>query len=568
MNPFAAATEQVASNFKTDYSSEWVRRTGRRQLVNALLDSMGRAQSQQQFDALAYRFKRDILMPYYREVVLPSGNRKERDEFIQRNPLINMRPRKDLGSYADLQRNPAFAQSRYKYLPYGQKDSVPALLRSMGDPAERDLAARELQMTPEDLQSYVQDAYGKQAREQFRKDMLAAASEGQKYRDSLANSYRESMLGTVLGTIAPETTGLRLNQIRKGTGGFDFTRDFLFGRMFPRNGKGDQEKASEGWELAMAIAKDALVGIGSLYAGGAAGKVVSNPAAQSVLGGVIDAGIEGARQGMSNYSDWDIGNIVATGATSATIPALAGMVTSGLGRLPGLRRFTRPLMKKIYGIDNSPAATEAASATARKESAQDAILKAETGDPLARELEADILDETGSFMENSPTRAYDKTPLTRDEVRDIVMDQERAGRYFEPPSPDEFREMIRRRNESGAEDIIDVNGRKVFGSDMAADWLGRAKAQWPENWKQVTGSDRKPNFLERHVGDLVDIASREETMRQRSKGKAMVDNSVSPALLQVMETDPTTIRMWKAGFVPNSGPEKELYDEWKAKVGE
>lgn len=543
MNPFAAATEEVASNFKTDYSSEWVRRTGRRQLVNALLDSMGRAQSQQQFDALAYRFKRDILMPYYREVVLPSGNREERDEFIQRNPLINMRPRKDLGSYADLQRNPVFAQSRYKYLPFGSKDSVPSLGRIAGDPAELDLAARELQMTPEDLQAYIQDKYNIQAREQFRKDMLAAATTGQKYRDSLANAYGESMLGSVLGTISPEVTNLNLDAIRKG-------------------------KDPSSWEYAKAIAKDALVGIGSLYAGAAAGKVVSNPAAQSVLGGVIDAGIEGARQGMSDYSDWDLANIAATGATSATIPALAGMVTSGLGRLPGLRRFTRPLMKKIYGIDNSPAATEAASATARKESAQDAILKAETGDPLARELEADILDETGSFMENSPTRAYDKTPLTRDEVRDIVMDPNRAGEYFEPPTPDEFRDMIRRRNESGAEDIINVDGKEVFGSDMAADWLGRAKTQWPENWKQVTGSDRKPNFLERHVGDLVDIGSREETMRQRSKGKAKVDNSVSPALLQVMETDPGIVRMWKAGFVPNSGPEKELYDEWKVKIGE
>lgn len=543
MSPFAAATEEVASNFKTDYSSEWVRRTGRRQLVNAILDSMSNAQSQQQFDALAYRFKRDILMPYYREVVLPSGNREERDEFIQRNPLINMRPRKDLGSYADLQRNPAFAQSRYKYLPFGQKDSIPALLRSMQDPAERDLAARELQMTPEDLQSYVQDAYGKQAREQFRKDMLAAASEGQKYRDSLANSYRESMLGSVLGTISPEVTNMTIDAMRKG-------------------------KDPSSWEYAKAIAKDALVGIGSLYTGAGAGKVVSNPAAQSVLGGVIDAGIEGARQGMSNYSGWDIGNIAATGATSATIPALAGMVTSGLGRLPGLRRFTRPLMKKIYGIDTDPAAMEAAKATAAKESAQDAILKAETGDPLARELEADILDETGSFMENSPARAYDRTPLTRDEVRDIVMDPERSGKYFEPPSPDEFREMIRRRNESGAEDVIDIGGETVFGSDMAGDWLDRAKAQWPENWKQATGSNRKPNFLERHVGDLVDIGSREETMRQRSKGKVKVDNSVSPALLQVMETDPDIVRMWKAGFVPNSGPEKELYDEWKAKIGE
>ena len=543
MNRFEQASEDIARSFKTELSAKWVRQTGRYGVANTLLDAMEKARSQEQFDNLAYQFKRDILLPYYREVVLPMGDKEQRDEFLQRNPLMQMRPRKPMGSYDELQRNPAFAQSRYKYLPYGSRDSVPSLGRIADDPAELDLAARELGVAPEDLQAHIREQYGVRAREQFRKDMQAAAIEGQRYRDSLANSYRESMLGSVLGAISPEVTSLSLDAIRKG-------------------------KDPSSWEYAKAIAKDALVGIGSLYAGAGAGKVVSNPAAQSVLGGVIDAGIEGARQGLSDYSEFDPANIAATGATSATIPALAGMVTSGLGRLPGLRRFTRPLMKKIYGIDNDPAAIEVAKANAAKESAQDAILKAETGDPLARELEADILDETGSFMENSPTRAYDRTPLTRDEVRDIVMDPERAGKYFEPPSPDEFREMIRRRNESGAEDVIDIGGETVFGSDMAGDWLDRAKAQWPENWKQATGSDRKPNFLERHVGDLVDIGSREETMRQRSKGKVKTDNSVSPALLQVLETDPEIVRMWKAGFVPNSGPEKELYDEWKAKIGE
>ena len=529
MNPFYKATEEVASNFKSRYSTEWARRTGRAEMIDSLLDAMENAQSQQQFNALAYQFKRDVLVPFYKEVVVPQGTPEERTYWLNRNPLMQMRPQKDLGSYADLQRNPAFAQSRYKYLPYGQKDSVPALLRSMDDPAERDLAARELQMTPEDLQSYVQDAYGRQAREQFRKDMLAAATTGQKYRDSLANSYRESMLGSVLGTISPEVTNMTIDAIRKG-------------------------KDPSSWEYAKAIAKDALVGFGSLYAGGAAGKVVSNPAAQSVLGGVIDAGIEGARQGMSDYSDWDIGNIVNTGWTSTSIPAGAGLLTGAIGRIQSLKRLTRPLMKKIYGIDMDPAATEAASAAARKEAARDAILKAETGEPIAKELETDALDELVPFMEQSPTRAYDQTPLTRDEVRDIVMDPARSARYFNPPTVGEFNDMIVKRNMKGAGDIVDVGGTPRFESDVAEDWLGRAKAQWPENWKASAGAGRKPNFLERNIGNVVDVASREETMRQRAKGKATVDNSVSPALQQVMESDPDIIRMWKAGCVPNGGP--------------
>ena len=543
MNRFEQASEDIARSFKTDLSARWVRQTGRYGVANALLDAMEKARSQEQFDNLAYQFKRDILLPYYREVVLPMGDKEQRDEFLQRNSLMQMRPRKPMGSYDELQRNPAFAQSRYKYLPYGSRDSVPSLGRIAEDPAELDLAARELGVAPEDLQAHIREQYGMRAREQFRKDMQAAAIEGQRYRDSLANAYRESMLGSVLGAISPEVTNLSLDAIRKG-------------------------KDPSSWEYAKAIAKDALVGIGSLYAGAGAGKVVSNPAAQSVLGGVIDAGIEGVRQGLSDYSDWDPANIANTGWTSTSIPAGAGLLTGALGRIQSLKRLTRPLMKKIYGIDMDPAATEAASATARKEATRDAILKAETGEPIAKELETDALDELVPFMEQSPTRAYDQTPLTRDEVRDIVMDPARSARYFNPPTTEEFRDMIAKRNLKGAGDVVDVGGTPRFESDVAEDWLGRAKAQWPENWKASAGAGRKPNFLERNIGNVVDVASREETMRQRSKGKVKPDNSVSPALLQVLESDPTIVRMWKAGFVPNSGPEKELYDEWKAKIGE
>ena len=541
MGPFEQAGEEIARSFKTEMSTRWVKATGRDRLANALLDAMERAQSQEQFDNLAYQFKRDILMPYYRQVVLPNGDRAQRDDFLNRNRLMAMRPRKRLGTYAELQKNPAFAQSSHMMLPRGTRDSVPALLQVAQDPAELDLAGRELGVTPEDLQMHIWDQYAKKAREQFRKDMLAATMEGQRYRDSLANEYKESMLGSVLGTISPEVTNLNLDAIRDG-------RD------------------PSSWEYAKAIAKDALVGIGSLYAGAGAGKLVSNPAAQAMLGGVIDAGIEGARQGISNYSDWDIGNIAATGTTSATIPALAGMVTAGLGRLPGLKRFTRPLMKKIYGIDNDPAAMEAAAAQAKRDATRDAVVKAETGDPLAKELEADILDETRKFIEDSPSEVLSDEPVTKDRVRDIVMDEGLADRYFKPPTPEEFSGMIQRRNNKGAGDVIDIGGRQRYASDVAEDWVGRAKAQWPEAWKSITGNRRPPNFLERHVGDLVDFGSREETMRQRSKGRLMQDRSISVPLQTLMAEDPDLIRMWQAGFVPNGGPEKELYDEWKAKV--
>ena len=74
-------------------------------------------------------------------------------------------------------------------------------------------------------------------------------------------------------------------------------------------------------------------------------------------------------------------------------------------------------------------------------------------------------------------------------------------------------------------------------------------------------------MLDQVVDFAVDAASREETMRQRAKGTRLEDNSVSPALQQVMEQDPDMIRMWNAGFAPHDEAGKKLYDEWKQKFG-
>ena len=334
MNDFVDATDQIRDAFKTPTSVAWARSTSRRNMANALLAAMRNARSQEQFDNLAYQFKRDVLMPYYREVVMPQGSPTQRTRFLERNTLMQMRPRKPMGTYEELQKNPAFAQSRFKHLPRGAQDSVPSLLRIAQDPVEMDLAAREMGVTPEDLQAHIQDAYGQRARNQFRKNMMAAAMEGQHYRDSLAKDYEESILGNVLGTISPEVTGLRLKDIRSG-----------------------KDTPIVSWDMAKAIAKDALVGIGSLYAPAAAGKVVSNPLARNVLGGVFDAGIEAARQGMSDYYGWDPENIKNVGIVSATIPTLIGGAAAAAGAVGG-GRFTRPIMRKLRMMQADPAEQE------------------------------------------------------------------------------------------------------------------------------------------------------------------------------------------------------------------
>lgn len=531
MNDFVDATDQIRDAFKTEASARWVRGTGRRDMVNGLLAAMRNARSQEQFDNLAYQFKRDVLMPYYREVVMPQGGPAQRTRFLERNTLMQMRPRKPMGTYEELQKNPAFAQSRFKHLPRGAQDSVPSLLRIAQDPAEMDLAAREMGVTPEDLQAHIQDAYGQRAREQFRKDMTAAAMEGQRYRDSLAKDYEESVLGNVLGTISPEVTGLRLKDIRTGT-------------------------ESSNWDLAKAIAKDALVGIGSLYTGAAAGKIVSNPLARNVLGGVFDAGIEAARQGMSDYYGWDPANIAAVGGVSATLPAAVGGLAAMGSGLPGMGRFTRPIMRKLRMMQADPAEQELKARHDLISASRDATEAAyDSGNRLMKEGADDILEkEVRPFVEESPweTGTPEGQRMSKDKLVDLTMDDEAVDLYFNPPSEEELAAM---------------STRKALGDKYAEEWLDRVKRQWPENWKKTSTPQPKPTTLDKVIGLGVDVASREETMRQRAKGKKLEDKSPTTALRQVMEYDPDMIRMWNAGFAPHDEAGKKLYDEWKEKFG-
>lgn len=530
MNGFQQRAEQIGRSFKTDVSSRWVVSTGRKELANALLNQMRAARSPEQFERAAYQFKQQIVIPYYREVVYPQGSERERAGFLARNPIMQMQPRKPLGTHAELQKNPAFAQSRYKYLAPGAKDSVLALMRIADDPVELDLASRELGVAPEDLRAHIREQYNQQAREQFRKDMMAAAVEGQRYRDSLARDYEESILGKVLGTIAPEVTG-------------------YYGAVTRDPSKEDN------WDLAKAIAKDALVGIGSVYAPAGASKIVSGPIKAAVLGGAFDAGLEAARQGMSDYYDWDLGNIKDVGIVSATLPTTVGIVSGAVSGVPVVGRFTRPLMRKLRGMLPDAAAEEKFAANRMRESAGQAIEAAtESGSPILKEGAEDLMEkEVRPFLNESPWEANVEKNLTKNEAVDLVMDEDASRLYFNPPTPDEFAEMA---------------ARKAAGEEYAADWIDRAKKQWPQNYKKVSVPPAKPTMIDKIVDMGVDVASREETLRKRAAGKRLENSAPSTALTTIMEQDPTLIQMWRAGFVPHDEVGKKLYDEWKAKFGE
>lgn len=540
MNEFQQKAEQIGRAFKTDVSSQWVVSTGRRDLVNGLLNEMRAAQSPSGFESAAYNFKRQVLLPYFREVVA-SLPKWQHEEFIKRNPLIAMKPRKPLGSWDELRKDPAFSETQYRSRAVPPDTTRhPQLMRIVNDPVESEMAARQLGVTPEELRAHVQSEWQKRAKKTFLEDMASVAAQGQAYRDSLAKDYEDSWTGTVLGALAPEVTGYQTEAIRTGN--------------------------EDGWKLAKAIAKDALVNVGSLYTGGAAGAIAKHPAARALVQGGLDAGIEAGRQAASDYYDFDPANVAAVGGVSAGFPALLGGIAGMASQLPATRRIVRPVLRKLRGMVVDPAVEEAERAAEIQRRAAAAIEASESGTPLAREGATDAIEDMRPFLEGSPARVYDQSSLTRDDIRDILMDPELSKKYFEPPSADEFSENIVQRDASGPKDFVDVGGQQRLASDVSEDWLNRAKKQWPENYKSVSTPEPKPTLLDRIGGWIVDAGSREETLRRRAKGEKKKSTKPSRGLEDLMKNDPELIRMWEAGFAPHGNDAAAaLYKEWQEK---
>ena len=539
--PFEDKAWEVRQAFASEPASRWVRGTGRSKVANEIVQRMRTAQSQAQFDAAAYEWKRQVLMPYYREVVY-SLPKWQHDLYLKMNPTIAMRPPRQLGSYEELRKAPEFAGSQYRMRVPGDTAMVPNLMRISDDPAELDIAAAGMGVTPEDLREHIREQHKVMARRRMQDDLRAMAAEGQRYRDSLANAFEESTMGSLLQMGWPELSRWGSQAIKSGN--------------------------VDSWGLAKAIAKDALVGIGSGLTGGAAGAIVRNPIARSGIQGGLDAAIEAGREAASDYYEMDPANIAATGTVSATLPAAVGGVAGMLGHIPGLGRITRPIQRRLRGNMADAAEAEAASARNLKEETANAIRQSEGGDFAAQEAKNTMLDKVAGFIEESPERVADEFPLTRETVTDIVMDPDWSKKYFEPPTRSDINKALEMRATSTADDMIELGGKLVNKSDVADEWLGKASKQWQANYDKAIKPAMPETTLDKVINAGVDAASRVETMRQRSKGQKAPDVEFSQGLKDVMGADPELIRMWEMGFAPNANdPLTYLYNEWKEKTG-
>lgn len=542
MNQFEKAANETFDAFASPISRKWIVRTGRRELANAIYAEMRSARSQAQFDAAAYRWKREVLMPYYREVVHRIPDVRQHELFRRMNPLMLMKPPRQLGSFEEMRKLPEFSGTQYRMRVPGDTATTPNLMRIIDDPSELDAAADAMNVTPEDLREHIRDQRRELARRRMQEDLRSMAAEGQRYRDSLAKSFEESTLGSLLGIGWPEVSRWGQDAIRSGN--------------------------VDSWSLAKAIAKDAVVGIGSGLTGAGAARAVTNPAARAGMQGLFDATLEAGRQAASDYYDFDPANIGATGAVSATLPAVIGGVGSMLSHIPGMGRIVRPIQRRLKGNITDAAEAEATSAKALHDEAAQAVAMADGGDLAAQEAKTSALDRVAEFINNSPNRVADEFPLTRETVTDIVMDPEWSRKYFEPPTRTDINKALSIRADARPEDMVEIRGKLVNKSDVADEWLSRTRRQWEANYDKTVKPSMPETRLDNVVNAFVDAGSRAETMRQRSKGKLLPSTEASPGLQDIMANDPDLIRMWEMGFAPNAkDPLTYLYNEWMEKTG-
>lgn len=565
---YSKKANEIMNRFATPIATEWVRKHGLAEKANALEDQMKYARSDEQFDNAAYDFKRLVVVPYFYNHVA-NLEESEIKEFISSNPIFNMKPPHYLGSYDELKKNDAFIVVPYakEIVDKDGKRSVDVpLLRVADDYKTLSAVAPGLHVTPEDLRDHIRNEWKKKKDREWAAEEKAMKKEVIAQRNKIANDYGNSWYGTVLNAIAPETTAKTLEEIRSGN-------DF---------GAAAENKA---------IVSDALVGLGTVVSGNAAGSalrhvprfanflnknvlsklgyapkvasdlskfkanmVLKNPATQAVAGGTIDAGLEAYRQGVSDYYEFDPKAIARVGSVSATLPAAVGFVTSRASGIPFMGRITRPLSRRLREMQPKPGDEEFLKNSKIYNDARMAVNDAKNAKDPVKEVRAiEKLNEVMEFVNNSPYTKLGKEKTFKD-IEKLVENPKKAGKYFVPPKAEDVNKAYKKMRSS-----------KKDVSDNAEEWLNRVKSQWGANYNEIMNGTESMSYADKVGTILTDFASREETQRSRSTGK--MKGIPSENLRYVMENDPVTIRTWENGFVPNDKESLDLYKEWQEKFG-
>ncbi len=345
-NYYRKATE-IFKRFDTNISHDWVIKNNLREKANSIIRRMEKAKSDEQFDKAAYDFKRTVVIPYYNDHVSTLDS-KQIKEFIEKNPIINMKPPSYLGSYDELKRNEVFVDVPYAKISVGndgKKHVDVPLLRVINDPKILNAVAGRLNVTPEDLKEHVENEWNLKKQREWAKEeaaMRKATIDGGKVngvvfpgRKGVVKEFNKSMWSGVLKTVAPELYAGMRRDIAEGKGESGSVLGWL--------GEHKKDAALD------AVRSGAVAVIPS---------ITSNPIVTGI--GVGTAGI--ASLAGSSYYPVNSDNVkteLMAGLAAGTIPSGVGMVLSKLSAAgAGWRQAARKAMRAIQRGEDLPSVNE------------------------------------------------------------------------------------------------------------------------------------------------------------------------------------------------------------------
>lgn len=528
---------QIYRGFDAESSREWLRKNGMTELAKMLLDDMADARSEDDYKKAEYQFKNRIVVPFFKDFVYPRGEKAVK-AFVAENPIINVAPPKSVGSYDDLKKNQAFADSKYARTYTDEKGetrvNVP-LLQIANDPKELSIAALRLGITPEDLHDHIVNEWRRKKEKEWPEIEASMKKEMLAKRGKVVKEYDKNFWSGVLRTVAPELYAGMRRDIAEGKGEAGSVGGWL--------GEHKKDAALD------ALRSGAVAAIPS---------ITSNPIVTGI--GVGSAGI--ASLAGSSYYPFNSDNVkteLMAGLAAGTIPSGVGMALSKLSAAgAGWRQAARKAMRAIQRGEDLPSVNEQ---NLINKSVDDAYFIYEAyrnGD----------YSKTGEQVRNAIQKVYDmlnKSPRTvgKDiplgEVEKMLTSKEgvmEIKSLLQAPSKKTFVNW----------NAIAENGQFFSEADYKAakEAVRRTDELFPETFSEITAPEiagAKQKIKDAAAITLGNVfekyGSYAEPLRQR--------RDLKEGFSAYEKSSPEQVEAWKRYGIPSWDP---LADEFNEKYGE
>jgi len=537
---------QIYNGFNAESSKKWLRKNGLTELAKMLLDDMADARSEEDFKKAEYQFKNRIVVPFFKESVYPLGEKAVK-AFVAENPVINVAPPKSVGSYDELKKNQAFADSKYARQVKDDKGETQVnipLLQVANDPKELSLAALRLGITPEDLHDHILNEWDKKKKREWveaEKAMRKAIVDGGEIngvkfqgRKGVLKDFNKSKWSGVLKTVAPELYAGMRRDIAEGKGEAGSIAGWL----------GEHKK-------------DAIIDAARNTALAMTGFAASPLATAGVVGAT-----ELSSLAASDHYDMNTRNVGAAlaGATFAgTVPILVTRYAAPLLKSGSktIRNSARDILRRIRNGEGTAAEVEQnALKEAVDEAAKVVRSRVAGNETLTSDDVRNAVNAVYQKVISSPKNAFsDGTRITQADIEKALLTEDGVNKikgFLSAPSKKTWVEWNK------------MSNNPAYGYEqriVLQDAMKRAEEMFPEAVKEIkyiSGNGKALNSVIATGARVVNTVG--------SKAEPMAARNVYEEGLSSYEADhPEQVEAWKRYGIPSWDP---LADEFNEKYGE